>query len=181
MSQVGRKTRFRKSPRKYNIDFHVSGPRRPNENPSEGAIRELKRRFYRVMFKNAIPMCLWDFLVVWLWETGNLTVSSSRYANGRTTIEIVTGETPDISEYIDFSFYDWVTFRSEAGFGQPRIGRWLGVSHKIAQAMFLYLMHVSTFAVRTSRFFTRALTFAVSHDKILDKIHSSSFQSKHTR
>ena len=35
----------------------------------------------------------------------------------------------------------------------------------------LYLMHASTFAVRTSRFFTRALTFAVSHDKILDKIH----------
>ena len=36
----------------------------------------------------------------------------------------------------------------------------------------LYLMHASTFAVRTSRFVARALTFAVSHDKILDKIHS---------
>ena len=64
MSQVGRKTRFRKSLRKHDIDFHMSGPRRSNENPSEGAIRELKRRFYRVMFKNRIPMCLWDFLVV---------------------------------------------------------------------------------------------------------------------
>ena len=49
-------------------------------------------------------MCLWDFLVVWLCETVNLTVSSSRYANGRIPIEIVTGDIPDISEYIDFSF-----------------------------------------------------------------------------
>jgi len=96
MTRVRRKTRFRKSLRKYNIDYHISGPRRPNENPSEVAIRELRRRFYLVMFRNAIPMCLWDFLVVWLCETGNLTVSSSRYANGRTPIEIVTDETPDI-------------------------------------------------------------------------------------
>ena len=77
---------------------------------------------------------------VWLCETGNLTVSSSKYANGRTPIEIATGETPDISEYIDFSFFDWVTFRSEAGLGPPRIGRWLGVSHKIGQAMSYWIL-----------------------------------------
>ena len=35
-----------------------------------------------------------------------------------------------------------------------------------------YLMHASTFAVRTSRFSTRALIFAVPHDKIPDNIHS---------
>ena len=33
-----------KTIKEYEIDYHVSAPRRPNENPSEGQIRELKRR-----------------------------------------------------------------------------------------------------------------------------------------
>ena len=73
------------APEHFSFDGHVSGPRRPNEDSD----LELKRTFYRVMFKSAISMCLWDFLVVWLCETVNLTVSSSRYANGRIPIEIV--------------------------------------------------------------------------------------------
>ena len=40
----------------------------------------------------------------------NLTVNSSRYSNGWTPIERITGDTPDVSEYIDFGFYDWVVY-----------------------------------------------------------------------
>ena len=36
--QVGSKTTFQDTIRKANIQFHVSGPRSPNENPAEGAI-----------------------------------------------------------------------------------------------------------------------------------------------
>ena len=50
-------------------------------------------------------------------------MSSFRYADGRTSIEIITGETPDISEYIDFGFYDWVMYRSTTGFGELSLGR----------------------------------------------------------
>jgi hypothetical protein len=32
----------------------------------------------------------------------------ARGPNGRTGHEEITGNTPDISEYIDFDFYDWV-------------------------------------------------------------------------
>ena len=67
-------------------------------------------------------------------------MSSSRYADGRTPIEIITGETPDISEYLDFSFYDWVTYRSNAGLGELSLGRWLGVSHKIGQLMSYWVL-----------------------------------------
>ena len=49
-SQVGKKTRFFKGLRKYKIDHHVSAPRQPNENPAEGTIQELKRRFYTTMY-----------------------------------------------------------------------------------------------------------------------------------
>ena len=63
-----------------------------------------------------------------------------RYADGRTPIKIITGITPDISEYLDFGFYDWVVFRSEAGLGPIELGRWLGVSHRIGQQMSYWIL-----------------------------------------
>ena len=117
--------------REQQIQFHVSGPRRPNENPAESSIREAKRQWYRIMVKRNVPPRLWDYGMVWVCETRSMTVSSTRYANGRTPLEIITGETPDISEYLDFGFYDWVTYRTNAGLGELSLGRWLGVSHKV--------------------------------------------------
>ena len=70
-------------------------------------------------------------------------MSSSHYAKGRTPLEIITGETPDISEYLDFGFYDWVVYRNNAGLGELSLGRWLGVSHKIGQLMSYWILTVS--------------------------------------
>ena len=95
------------------------------------------------MVRKKVPKRLWDYLTVWICETGNLSVSSSKYAHGRTSLEIITGETPDISEYLDFGFYDWVVYRSNAGMGEPSLGRWVGVSHKIGQAMSYWIVTVS--------------------------------------
>lgn len=139
-AQVGKGTEFMKKIKKYSIKYHISSPRRPNENPAEASIRELKKRWYRIMVKKNVPKRLWDYGLVWVSETGNLSVSSSRYAKGRTPLEIVTGETPDISEYLDFSFYDWVTFNINAGLGETQLGRWLGVSHKIGQLMSYWIL-----------------------------------------
>ena len=143
MVQVGRKTKFQELLRKHNIDHHRSSPRRPNENPSESAIRDVKRRMYHIGKKKQVPPRLWDFMVIWVCETGNLTVSSSIYANGRTPLEIITGETPDISEYMDFGFYDWVFYRANARLGPSSIGRWLGVSHKVGQLMSYWILTLS--------------------------------------
>ena len=134
-AQIGKNTLFMRSLKKNGSDYHVSSPRRPNENPAEGGIREIKKRWYRIMKKQNVPRRLWDFGLVWISETGNLSVSSSKYASGRTPIEYITGETPDISEYLDFMFYDWAIYKPNAGLGEDSLGRWLGVSHKVGQLM----------------------------------------------
>ena len=139
-AQTGKKTKFMNTIRSHQIQGKASGPRRPNENPAESAIREIKRRWYRIMDKKQVPLRLWDFAMVWVCETGNLTVSSSKYARGRTAVEIITGETPDISEYTDFCFYDWCTYRTNAGLGEVSLGRWLGVSHKIGRLMSFWIL-----------------------------------------
>jgi hypothetical protein len=48
----------------------------------------------------------------------SLTANSSFSLDGRTPMEQVTGETPDISEYLDFGIYDWVWFKDNAGLGE---------------------------------------------------------------
>ena len=143
MVQIGRNTLFQQLINMYDIKFKVSEPRRPNQNPAESAIREVKKRWYRVMIKKSVPKRFWDYGIVWICETGNITVSSSRYANGRTPLEHVTGETPDISEYLDFGFYDWVVFKSNAGLGEEQLGRWLGVSHKVGDLMSYWILPIS--------------------------------------
>ena len=148
--QVGRKTIFQTAIRKHEIKTHVSGPRRPNENPAEGAIREIKRRWYRLKEKKNIPDRLWDFGIEYICETGNLTVNTSRYSKERVPLECITGETPDISEYIDFGFYDWVHFRTNAGLGTAEVGRWLGVSHRVGQLMSYWILPQSGIPVSCS-------------------------------
>ena len=139
-AQVGHNTLFMKNIRRACIPYHVSQPRSPNENPAEQSILHIKKRLYRIMHKKKVPKRLWDFGVSWVCETSNVTANSSRYANGRTPLEIVTGETPDITEYLDFSFYDWIVFKSNAGLSQPELGRWLGVSHRVGPLMSYWIL-----------------------------------------
>ena len=47
--------------------------------------------------------------MVWMYDTVNLSVCRSKYSKGRTLIEIITCETPGISECLEFGSYDWVT------------------------------------------------------------------------
>ena len=55
--------------------------------------------------------------------------------DGYTPKESVTGKTVNISEYLDFGFYDRVWYHESAGLGERLHGRWLGVSHRIGNLM----------------------------------------------
>ena len=148
--QTGPKTRFMDAIRRYEIKYHVSGPRRPNENPAEQSIHEIKKRWYRIMLKKKVPPRLWDYGFTWVCETENICANFSKHAHGRTPLEIITGETPDISEYLDFEFYDWITFRSNAGLGEVHLGRWLGVSHRIGRLMSYWILPESGIPISAS-------------------------------
>jgi hypothetical protein len=140
--QTGPKTEFMQTIRKYDIEHHVSEPHRPQQNRAESVIREVKRKWFRQMTKRKVPKRLWDYGIMWICETMSLTANSSFSLEGRTPIEQVTGETPDISEYLDFSFYDWVWYRDNAGVGNNMFGRWLGVLHRIGNLMSYWVLTI---------------------------------------
>ena len=59
---------------------------------------------------------------------------------GCVPIEEVTGETADISEYLDFGFYDRVWYHANAGLGERLHGQWLGVAHHIGSIISYWIL-----------------------------------------
>ena len=98
-------------------------------------------------YKLNIPDCLWDYGISYIAETGNVFATGSKYSKGQTALEIMTGETPGIMEYQDFSFYDWMTFRTNAGLRELELGRWLGVSHRVGQMMSYWILPKSAIPI----------------------------------
>jgi hypothetical protein len=73
----------------------------------------------------------------------SLTLNNSFNLEGRTPMEQITGKTPDISEYLDLGFYDWVSYKDNAGIGDNKIGRWLDVSHRVGNLMSYWILTVT--------------------------------------
>ena len=128
-------TEFMKQTRTHSIDYHISEANLINQNPVEGVITELRRKLYRVMVRRRVPRDLWGYGIRWVSETTSLTHSSSGKLEGAIPITQVAGETADISEYIDFGFYEQVWFKDNAGASPFEPGRWLGVSHRAGRLM----------------------------------------------
>ena len=96
--QIGGNTKLMETIRRVNIYYHISKPYTPKENIAEGGIRELKRRFYRLVIKYGIPMRLWDFVLDYVVDIMNVTVNYSKHSDGRVPLEMITDITPDITE-----------------------------------------------------------------------------------
>ena len=81
------------------------------------------------MVRKRVPKQLWDYSMTWCSEIMSVTHSSAGSLHGIIHLENISGETVDISEYLDFRFYDKVWYVDNAGLGPELPGRWLGVSH----------------------------------------------------
>ena len=121
--------------RKFEIKWHVTETKRSNQNAVEGCIRELRRRWYRTMFRTYCLRALWSYGIPYVSKIMQIMASFAADLQGRKPLEALTGETPDISQYLDFGFYDRVWFKEDAGLGETKLGRFLGVYHHIGYLM----------------------------------------------
>jgi hypothetical protein len=97
---------------------------------------------HRIMQRANTPTCLWDYACMYVARICNMMVNQHPSAQGCTPHEIVIGETPDISEYACFHWYQPVWYLDNATFSESRkhLERWLGVSHHVGQAMCFWLL-----------------------------------------
>ena len=83
------------------------------------------------MLSKRVPRKLWGYGFQWTTQVMEITSTRSGGLRGGFPFQDVTGETPDISEYLDFGFYDHVSYKENAGLGMTAIGSWLVVSHRV--------------------------------------------------
>ena len=135
------------------IKTSTSEPYSPWQNRTEVEIRELKRHVRRLMSRTQTPKQLWDFCTLYTTDLRNRIVRPLRQQHGRTPYEILTGNTPDISEFLEFEWYQPVWYYEPTAFPEQRkhLARWIGVAHRVGQAMCYWLLPESGIPIaRTS-------------------------------
>ena len=86
-----------------------------------------------------VPKRLWDFAYKYETEILNRVWQPKLK---QTPEEEVFGETPNISEYLDFGFYDWVWYWNVSD-KTARVGRWLGVSKNKGEHLSYWILPIS--------------------------------------
>lgn len=116
------------------------------------------------MHKSSCPKCLWDYCCLLVTKIKNISANNYYAAKGRIPHEIVSGETPDISEYATFSWYQpvWYMNPSLYPMDNKHLGQWIGVSHRVGQAMCFWIL------AETGRVLSRSSVQALSPDELLD-------------
>ena len=138
--QTAKGSKWQATLRKNSIQGRITNTARPQQNPSETTIRELRKRWYRAIFKTNCPRALWNYGLPHFAKLMQLTASDAAGLEGRTPLGDLLGETPDISQYLDFGWYDWVWFKENAGLDVPRIGRFLGIVKSCSNIMTYHIL-----------------------------------------
>ena len=110
---------------------------RSNQNAfAEREIGILQQRWQSRMTELNIPKRLWDYGIVYV---SKVLSQIARGLSERPGLEEITGNTVDISEWLDFSFYDLVWYWDQAKPTNDKdsrhLGRWLGVAHRVGSSM----------------------------------------------
>ena len=125
--------------KKYSIPQLQTEPHSPWQNPSELSGGIIKRRVKDVMRSTQAPIRLWDYCWEYLSELRCLTASDHITLDGRTPFEKVLGYTPDISEFIQHQWYNWIWF-FDPNDNDERLRRYLGPSHSSGQGHAHYIL-----------------------------------------
>ena len=139
-SQVTRGSLFMSRLRRNRITPMITPPHRPNMNPCETVIRELRKRWYRAIFRTNCPRALWTYGIPHFATLMRHTASNAANLDGKTPIGAILGETPDISHLLDFGWYNWVWFKENAGLAVPQLGRFLGIADSASNIMSYYVL-----------------------------------------
>ena len=100
----------------------------------------IKRKVRHKMRSTVTPIRLWDYCWEYTSSIYFLTASNHILLDGVTPHKKVMGCTPDISEYIDYTWYQWVWYYEPKSDHRQEIGRWLGPAHSCGQGLAYHIL-----------------------------------------
>ena len=187
--QTGKNTDVMRVIRRSDIKLRTAEKGRgiTQNHRAEAEIREIKTKWKSRMRSNQVPSRLWDYGLVYIAEIQSIL---ARGADQRPGIERLTGDTIDISEWLDFDFYDrvwyWDQKKMDMTEEQAKIGRWLGIAHRIGSDMTYWILtesgkviarstvqHITTTDMSADAMKTRMSTFDTN---LLTRLDDENFQ-----
>ena len=128
---------FRKETRNCHVRLKQTEPHSPWQNSAEAAIGELKKGAGRKAMKANSPKKLWDHCLELQALIQSHTANSHPDCQGQVPETIVTGQTADISPFIELEWYEWVKFWTRDPYPNDKevYGRWLGPADDVGPAM----------------------------------------------
>ena len=94
------------------VDQRTTEPYSAWHNKVEAKIREFKKHHNRIMARHKSLDAFWDFSWFYTRDIRKFLVRNS--TNGRPPCEMIGDGRPiNISEYMDFDFYQWVKYRDQ--------------------------------------------------------------------
>jgi hypothetical protein len=134
--------RFRDVVNEYRIRHKTSEAWSYWQNHAEAGVREIKNGINRAKRRANSPRRLWDFCGEWVAGIRRLTAHNIPGLEGRVPEEVITGNTPDISEYCQFDWYETVWYYDNADFPEVRkkLGKWVGVAHDVGSPMCFWII-----------------------------------------
>lgn len=150
---------FRKKAREMGCCIKQTEPYSPWQNAAESAIQETKRGAGRKASKAKSPAKLWDYCLELEAYIRSNTALDIFGLEGQVPETIISGQTADISPFVELAWYDWVYWWSTNS-SYPNLkevlGRWLRSSIDIGPAMTAKILksngqvvHLSTYCPLT--------------------------------
>ena len=159
--------RFGAVAKEYRIKQRLTEPYSGWQNRAEAAIREVKRGIRRATQRARSPNRLWDYCGEWVAALRRLTAHDIHSLHDRVPCEAVEGNTPDISEYAQFDWYQHVWYHDPAVQfpNDPRkLGRWIGVAHDVGSPMTFWILPASC------KVLARSTVFPLTEDEANDPL-----------
>ena len=99
------------------------------------------------MFRTYCPRQLWIYGYLYIANIMIFKVIHAGILQRQTSPELMAEETPDISEYLDFGWYDRVWFKEVAGLRETHIVRYLGPFQNVGSLMSYWILRESSIPV----------------------------------
>ena len=121
----------------YNIGQETTEPYHKWQNEAERRIQTIKSTSNRILDRSGAPDSLWLRAVTFTCML--LNVMAKRSLNWRTPMEVGLGVTPDISAFIQFTFFEPVYYIDPTPAGYPetneKIGYWCGPAESVGDTL----------------------------------------------
>ena len=133
--------------RELYIKDEFSEPHNQQQNPVESrVIKYIKDHVHTLLDRTGAPDTTWFCATVYLCEIHNI-LSNKQLPDGITPRQAREGVTPNISPWLQFTFYQQVLYLDHEGTwpsSKERAGRWMGVCQNIGDALTFWILDDQT-------------------------------------